>query len=141
MAEKSNKGLQFYINYQKLNALTKKNRYSLLLIDKTFHRLAKVKIFTKLDICQAFYRIYIHPNSEKLTAFRTKYNQFKYNIILFNLTNGLVIYQQYINKVLFKYLNIFYTIYFNNILIYSDNELEYKYYIKKVLEQFRKASL
>jgi hypothetical protein len=30
------------------------------------------------------------------------------------------------------YLNNFYTIYLNNILIYLDNKLEYKIYIKKV---------
>jgi hypothetical protein len=48
---KANRSLQFYINYCKLNAITKKNRYSLLLIDKILAHLAKAKIFTKLDIC------------------------------------------------------------------------------------------
>jgi len=48
---KANKSLQFYINYCKLNAITKKNRYFLLLIDETLAYLAKAKIFTKLDIC------------------------------------------------------------------------------------------
>ena len=38
------------------------------------------------------------------------------------------------NDVLFDYLDDFYTAYLDNILIYSDNELEYEYYIKKVLE-------
>ena len=32
---KENSALQFCIDYQKLNALTKKDQYSLLLIDKT----------------------------------------------------------------------------------------------------------
>jgi len=48
---KANRSLQFYINYCKLNAITKKNRYFLLLIDETLAYLAKAKIFTKLDIC------------------------------------------------------------------------------------------
>jgi hypothetical protein len=47
---KANKSLRFYINYCKLNAITKKNYYSLLLIDETLACLAKAKIFTKLDI-------------------------------------------------------------------------------------------
>ena len=47
---KANKLLQFYINYYKLNAITKKNRYPFLLINKTLACLAKAKIFTKLDI-------------------------------------------------------------------------------------------
>jgi hypothetical protein len=41
-------------------------------------------------------------------------------------------YQRYINKVLFNYLDNFYTIYLNNILIYSDNVLKHKHYIKLV---------
>jgi hypothetical protein len=37
------------------------------------------------------------------------------------------------NNILFNYLDNFYIAYLDNILIYSDNELEYKLYIKKVL--------
>jgi hypothetical protein len=48
---KANRSLQFCIDYYKLNAITKKNRYPLLLIDETLACLAKAKIFTKLDIC------------------------------------------------------------------------------------------
>jgi hypothetical protein len=47
---KANRSLQFCINYRKLNAITKKNRYFLPLIDEMLARLAKAKIFTKLDI-------------------------------------------------------------------------------------------
>ena len=47
---KPNGSLRFYVNYRKLNALIKKNRYPLPLIDKTLARLSKAKIFTKLDI-------------------------------------------------------------------------------------------
>jgi hypothetical protein len=37
------------------------------------------------------------------------------------------------NDILFDYLDDFYTIYLDDILIYSNNELEHKEYIKKVL--------
>jgi hypothetical protein len=39
------------------------------------------------------------------------------------------------NKVLFDYLNNFCTAYLNNILIYSDNVLEHKHYVKLVLQR------
>jgi hypothetical protein len=42
-------------------------------------------------------------------------------------------YQRYINKVLFDYLDNFCTVYLNNILIYFNNVLEHKYYVKLVL--------
>jgi hypothetical protein len=37
------------------------------------------------------------------------------------------------NNVLFDYLDNFYIAYLDDILIYSDNELEHELYIKKVL--------
>ena len=37
------------------------------------------------------------------------------------------------NNVLFNYLDDFYIAYLDDILIYSDDELEYELYIKKVL--------
>ncbi len=36
---------------------------------------------------------------------------------------------------LFEYLDIFYTTYLDNILVYSDNEFEHETYIKLVLEK------
>ena len=45
------------------------------------------------------------------------------------------------NNVLFDYLDNFCTAYLDDIIIYSDNELEHKTYVKKVLERFQNARL
>ena len=45
------------------------------------------------------------------------------------------------NKVLFDYLDEFYTTYLDDILIYSDNTLEYENYIKLVLQCLYEAGL
>ena len=58
---------------------------------------------------------------------------YKYKVLPFGLTNRLATYQQYINDVLFDYLNDFYTAYLDDIMIYSENKLEYKEYVYKVL--------
>jgi hypothetical protein len=68
-ARKANSSLCFCVDYRKLNALTKKNRYPLPLINKTLARLSKAKVYTKLDIRQAFYQIWISPELEELIAF------------------------------------------------------------------------
>jgi hypothetical protein len=39
------------------------------------------------------------------------------------------------NNVLFDYLNDFYTAYLDDIMIYSNNELEHEIHVKKVLER------
>ena len=85
--KKPNSGLRFYVDFRKLNALTKKDRYPLSLIDEALNRFKKIKIFTKLDIRQAFHRIKINLKIKDLTTFRTKYGTYKYKILPFGLTN------------------------------------------------------
>jgi hypothetical protein len=123
--KKPSGGLRFYIDYRKLNALTRKDRYPLPLIDETLARISGAKIFTKLDIRQAFYRIRIYPDSEDLTTFCTRYRAYKYKVLPFGLINGPATYQRYINDVLFDYLDDFCTTYLDNILIYLNDELSY----------------
>ena len=81
------------------------------------------------------------PRSKDLTTFRTRYGLYKYKVLPFGLTNGLAIYQQYINDVLFNYRNDFCTAYLDNIIIYFKDKLEYKGHVCKVLQQLREAGL
>ncbi|KAL2757168.1 hypothetical protein ACRALDRAFT_2103453, partial [Sodiomyces alcalophilus JCM 7366] len=66
--------------------------YPLLLITKTLRNLASPKWFIKLNIVAAFYNIRIAPGYKGKTAFRTRFNLFKYFdylVIPFRLTNTL----------------------------------------------------
>ena len=67
---------RFYMDYQKLNYIIKKDKYPLLLIDDIFHRIIRIKVFTKLNIRYIFYRIRIHLNSEELTVFGIYYKAY-----------------------------------------------------------------
>ena len=61
--------------------------------------------------------------------------------MLFRLTNTLVIFQAYINKVLSGLLDIIYIVYLNNIIVYSNNYEVYIYYMRIVLERLREYKL
>jgi hypothetical protein len=76
----------------------------------------------------------MYPDSKELTTFWTRFRVYKYKVLPFRLTNGPIIYQHYINNVLFDYLDNFCIAYLDDILIYLDNELEYKHHVKKVLK-------
>jgi transposase InsO family protein/predicted aspartyl protease len=139
--KKSDGRLRFCIDFRKLNELTRKDQYPLPLIDELLARISQAKIFTKLDIRQAFHRIRMHPDSEELTSFRTRYGTYKCKVLPFGLTNGPATYQRYMNDVLFDYLDDFCTAYLDDILIYSENELEHEIHVRKVLQRLRDAGL
>src|SRR5436305_13121341 len=65
-AKKPGGGLRLCVDYRALNALTKKDRYPLPLIQETLNNVAKAKWFTKLDVNAAFYKIRIREGDEWL---------------------------------------------------------------------------
>ena len=50
----------------------------------------------------------MHLNNEDFIIFVISLKAYKYRMFLFELINDSVIYQQYINDILFEYLNDFY---------------------------------
>jgi len=54
---KANKDLRFCVNYQKLNVIFKRNRYSLLLIHKIIDKIVNCKHLTRLNIISAFNKL------------------------------------------------------------------------------------
>src|ERR1035437_6677372 len=139
--KKADGRLRFCIDFRKLNNLTRKDRYPLPLIDETLARISQARIFTKLDIRQAFHRIRMDPDSEELTTFRTRYGAYKCKVMPFGLTNGPATYQRYMNDVLFDYLDDFCTVYLDDILIYSEDPSEHQEHVRKVLQRLRDAGL
>ena len=138
---KPNGSLRFCIDFRKLNDLTRKDQYPLPLIEETLARLRQARVFTKLDIRQAFHRVRMDPESEELTTFRTRYGSYKCKVMPFGLTNGPATYQRFMNDVLFDYLDDFCTAYLDDILIYSENELDHQEHVRKVLLRLREAGL
>ena len=105
--EKKDDSLHFCINYRKLNALIKWNRYSLSLIDETFTYIQESKYLTWLNIIVMFNKLCMHSDSKDLTIFIIFFNSYKYHVMLFKLINESAFYQHYMNNVLFKYLHQF----------------------------------
>jgi hypothetical protein len=69
-----------------------------------------------------------------MTAFRTRYRLFEWIVTPFGLANTLSTFQRYINWALRDYLDEFYLVYIDNILIYTDGSLDkYRGHVRKVL--------
>ena len=141
MVKKPGGGLRLCVDYRKLNAITKKDRYPIPLIDELMAQLSQATIFTKLDIRQGFHRLRLDPGDTDLTTFRTRYGTYKYNVLPFGLTNGPAAFQRFVNENFIDYLDKFVTVYIDDLLIYSKNRVEHELHVKLVLARLRQAGL
>lgn len=132
---------RFCIDFRRLNEATKKDRYPIPLLDETLQRLSRAKFFTKLDIRQAFHRIRMHPDSEELSTFRTRYGSFKCKVMPFGLCNSPASWQRYLNNILFAELDTVCTAYLDDILIYSEDLLSHQAHVQTVVSKLQAAGL
>jgi hypothetical protein len=139
--KKPNGGLRFCVDYRKLNSLTRNDPYPIPRIDELISRVSKAKLFTKIDIRQAFHRIRMDPESEEYTTFRTRYGAYKCKVLPFGLCNGPATFQRYMNDILIDYLDDFCIAYLDDILIYSEDPLQHEEQVHKVLKRLREAGL
>jgi hypothetical protein len=103
--KKKNSKLHLVVNYRRLNAITKKDRTPLPLIDELRDQLTGKQIFTTLNLKGAYNLIRIKEGNEWKTAFRTKRGLYKYTVMPFGLTNAPATFQRIINHVLQEYLD------------------------------------
>ena len=135
-------GLRFCVDYRALNAITRKDRYPLPLIQETLNNLSKAKWFTKLDVSAAFHKIRINPGDEWKTAFRTRFGLYEWLVTPFGLANAPSTFQRYINWALRKYIDEFCSAYLDDVLIYTNGSLsEHRKHVNKVLDALGGAGL
>ncbi len=140
-ALKANEDLRFCVNYRKLNVIFKRNRYSLSLIDKIIGKIVSCKHLTRLNIISAFNKLWMHLDSENYITFITALEAYKYKMLSFKLTNESTFFQQYMNDILWDFLNDFCQVYLDDILIYSKMRKKHRNHVKLVLNRLREAEL
>ncbi len=139
--EKKDDSLRFCVDYRKLNALIKRDRYSLLLIDETLAHIQDSKYLTRLNIIIVFNKLRMHSRSEDLTIFIIFFDFYKYHVMSFELINDSTFYQHYMNDVLFDYLHQFCQIYLDDIIIYSKILKKHKKHVQLVLHRLQEIDL
>jgi len=127
--EKKDDSLRFCVDYRKLNALIKRDRYFLSLIDETFAHIQDSRYLIQLNIIVVFNKLRMHSSSKDLTIFIISFDFYKYHVMSFELINDSTFYQHYMNNVLFDYLHQFCQAYLDDIIIYSKTLKKHKRHV------------
>jgi hypothetical protein len=121
--------LHFVQDYRALNAITRKNRYPLPLIDDLIHRLKDARYFTKLDVHWGYNNVRIRDGNEWKAAFCTNRSLFEPLVMYFGLTNSPATFQTMMNEIFQDLITEgVVSVYLDDILIFT-NLLEEHYRI------------
>ena len=129
------------IDYSPLNDITIKNRYPLPLMSSAFDQLQQAKLFTKLDLRNAYHLIRIREGDEWKTGFNTPSGHYEYLVMPFGLTNAPAVFQAMINDVLRDFLNLFVFVYLDDILIFSPDLDTHVRHVRQVLQRLLENKL
>ncbi|GJX78418.1 putative reverse transcriptase domain-containing protein [Tanacetum coccineum] len=139
--KKKDRCFRMCIDYRELNKLTIKNRYPLLRIDNLFDQLQGSSVYSKIDLRSGYHQLRIKEEDIQITAFRTRYGHFEFQVMPFGLTSAPAVFMDLMNRVCKPYLDKFVIVFIDDILVYSKDEEEHGKHLKIILELLKKERL
>lgn len=122
------------MDYRAFNFITVKDHFSIPTIDEFLEDLGHASWFSKLDHCQGFYLILMAGDNIAKTAFHTHQGHYEYRKIPFSFCNAPSTFQVTMNALLQSFLRKFTTVFFDDILIYSDTLYSYLHHLLLIFE-------
>jgi len=139
--KKKDGSLCLCVDFRGLNRISKKDCYPLPLISDLLDSPRKAQIYSKIDLCHAYYLVCIANGDEWKTAFRTHYRSFEWSVMPFGLTNAPMAFQRFMNDIFSDLLDVYVVIHLDDILIYLNNMFKHYRHVKEVLKCLCKAGL
>ncbi|KAL0561489.1 hypothetical protein IC582_001917 [Cucumis melo] len=98
-------------------------------------------MFSKIDLRSGYHQLRIKDSDVPETAFRSRYGHYEFIVMSFGLTNVLAVFMDLMNRVFREFLDTFFIVFIDDILIYSKIEAEHEEHLRLVLETLRANKL
>ena len=73
LVRKKDGGVRWWLDFRRLNAVTKKDAFPIPLISNCIESLAGNRYMSTLDMASGYWQIEIHPDDREYTAFITRF--------------------------------------------------------------------
>ncbi|XP_027099229.2 uncharacterized protein [Coffea arabica] len=109
------------IDYRKLNAVTKKDHFSLPFIDQMVERLAGRAYYYFLDGFSGYFQIAIAPEDQEKTTFTCPFGTFAYRRMPFGLCNAPATFQRCMISIFSEYVERIIEVVMDDFSVYGDS--------------------
>jgi hypothetical protein len=143
LVRKSNGTYRLVVDYRGLNKLVKPIYFPLPRHEDVVDTLGEkeAKIFSTLDLAQAFLQTELDPATKHRSAFIVHNGVYEYNRTPYGLSNSPASFGIVMSKVLRDFLYIFALVYADDILVYSSDLSTHKKHLQTIFDQLRKSGL
>jgi hypothetical protein len=88
LVKKADGTWHFCVDYRALNAITVKDAYPILVVNKLLNELADARFFTMSDLHSDYHQVHMNPAKVEKTAFRTHDRLYEFLVMLFDNIPG-----------------------------------------------------
>ena len=124
---------------QTINPVSKLDRYPIPKIENLFATLSKGKLFTKLDLSQAYQQLPLEEESKQFVVINTTKGLFRYNRLPFGISSAPGIFQRVIENVLKGTPGV--VAYIDDILLTGPTEEAHLQTLEEVLKRLERTGL
>ena len=141
LVEKKDHSWRLCVNFQKLNHITRLDRFPMPLARDLFDTFGGAKFFSRLDMASGFHQLKIHPDSRHKTSFVCICGSFQWLKLPFGLCNAPAAFSRAMQKVLAPLGTSFVLNFMDDIVIFSKTFHEHLDHIRTVLSRLRQVNM